>query len=99
MCRPAVQTGSILPFVLSLSKEAPREQSRRRAAGSASMRRSSLRDDSPALLASAGDLDNSRLGTAAQTRRGQGLRPRPLRLRCSAPHRRAAGCPYAALPR
>ena len=94
-----VRTEIVFPIVLSPSKEVQREQSHRRAAAGASMRRPSLRSGSPVLLASAGALDNSPLSTTAQTRRGQGLRPRPLRLRCSAPHRRAARCPPAALPR
>jgi len=50
------------------------------------MRRPSLREGSPAVLGCAGVLDNSALGTGPQTRPGQGLRPRPLRLRSSAPH-------------
>jgi hypothetical protein len=75
-----------------------REQSLRGAAGRASMRRPSLRSGSPALLASAGVLANSRSGTTAQTCEVRRSRARPPRLRCLAPHRRAAGCPPAALP-
>ena len=93
-----VRTEIVFPIVLSPSKEVPWKQSRRRAAGCASMQRASLlRSGSPALLASAGDLANSALSTGPQTVRGQVLRTRPLRLRCSAPHRRAAGGPPAAL--
>ena len=69
--------------------EGQREQSRRRAAGGASMRRHSLRSGSPALLAAAGARDNLHPSTSAQTL-GRVLRPRPLCLRCSAPHRRRA---------
>ena len=48
-----VQTEIVFPIVLSPSKEVPREQSRRRAAGGASMRQSSLCSGSPALLGAA----------------------------------------------
>ena len=94
-----VRTEIVFPIVLSPSKEVQREQSHRRAAAGASMRRPSLRSGSPALLASAGESANSALSTGPQTVRTQGLRTRPLRLRCSAPHRRATGRPPAALPR
>ena len=88
----------MLRLAMQVACSHSREQSRRRAAGGASMRRPSLRSGSPALLASAGDLANSGRSTDPQTVRGQVLRTRPLRLRCSAPHRHATGRPPAALP-
>ena len=60
----------------------PSVQGRGRASGCASLRRSALRADCPAVLAPRGDFDNSALGTGPQTRRSR--RGVPLQPRCAA---------------